>query len=334
MKFGVALTSRLSLNDQISLAQACDTSGLSIWVPDERFFRDVFVTMSAVATATQHATIGSGVTDALIRHPLLTATAIASLNELSNGRAILGIGAGISGFDALGIHRQSPATAVRDAVGLCRRFWSGEEVTFEGKLFSARKAHLHFETTQSPIYIAGRGPKILTAGGELGDGVIIGHFTSEPGINFCMANIEEGIARRECTMSRPEIALWAYTSVSYDGNAARASVKPAIGRTLRSTPEVLKLFGVQADGLLEKINQFGYARSAAYDSAMQTIVPDELTSHLSISGTPAECVAQIQRLRKAGIDHIIALPYPAAGMEPGDMVALLQSDVLPHIRNA
>jgi 5,10-methylenetetrahydromethanopterin reductase len=333
MKFGLAMPSRLTIQEQMKLAQTCDQNDISVWVPDERFFRDVFVTMAGIATATSKTTIGTGVTDPLVRHPLLTATAIASLHELSGGRAIMGIGAGISGFDAMGIQRISPATALRDAVKVCRQFWNDEAVSYEGKTFVAKNAHMHFKSKQVPIYIAGRGPQILAAGGEMGDGVIIGHFTSKEGISFCQENIDKGLQKRDKTMAKPEIALWAYTSVCEDGTLARNAVKPAIGRTLKSTPEVLELFGVKAPGLLDEINRFGYARSREYDEAMWTAVPDELTLHLSISGTPKECVEQLKRIAACGVAHVIALPYPAEGMDPVEMSDLLRKEVFPKARD-
>lgn len=334
MKIGVAIPSRLSIREQLEEARRCDDTGLSIWAPDERFYRDVFVSMSAMASATSRATIGTGVTDAFIRHPLLTATAAATLDELSGGRFILGLGAGISGFDALGIQRIAPATAVREMIGLCRRFWAGEKIEYEGKLLQVRGAHLEFPARRIPIYVAGRGERILAVGGQHADGLIIGHFTSAQGIGHSMRHIEVGLAKRRPELDKPALALWAYTSVAEDGEAARAAVKPAIGRTIRSTPETLDIFGMQAPDLLQALESFGYSRSPEYDAAMCRTVPGELTGHLSISGTPGECAARIDAIRACGIDQIIVLPYPAAGMSTTEMLALFRQQVMPLINNA
>lgn len=328
MKIGIAIPPRLPIREQVEEARRCDESGLSLWVPDERFMRDLFVSMSAIAAATTRSTIGSGVTDAFIRHPMLTATATATLDELSGGRAILGLGAGISGFDALGIQRIAPATAVRETIELCRRFWAGEKIVHEGKLVKVNGAHMDFPARRIPIYVAGRGEKILAVGGQHADGVIIGHFTSAEGIGHSMRHIEAGLAKRKLP-EKPELALWAYTSVSMDGDAARASVKPAIGRTIRSTPETLDIFGVKAPDLLAELERFGYARSPDYDAAMQRTVSDELTGHLSISGTPKECADRIRAIEALGIGQVIVLPYPAAGMSPIEMLALFRREVMP-----
>lgn len=332
MKVGLAILPKLSFQEFVGLGQKCEQNGLSLWVPDERFLRDVFVSLSALATQTRTSTLGTGATDPFIRHPLLTATAMASLDDLSGGRAILGIGAGISGFDALGIKRTSPAKAVRDAIELSRRFWAGEAVT-SSNFAPANSASLGFKAREIPIFVTGRGPMILSLGGEMADGVIIGHFTSDRGLGFAQGHVEAGLKKRSPDRKRPEIVVWAYTSVSKDGDAARAAVKPAIGRTIASTREALQILGEDGTRLLEELDRFGYSRSAAYDQAMRETVSDSLTCHLSISGTPGECMDRVRAIAACGVDHVILLPYPPAGTSIPEMAELLFTDLLPKIRS-
>lgn len=332
MKVGIAILPKLPLTEFVALGQKCERHGLSLWVPDERFLRDVFVSLSALACNTQTSMLGTGATDPYIRHPLLTAAAMATFDELSGGRAILGIGAGISGFDALDIKRKSPAKAVRDAIDLSRRFWAGEAVSSSSEFAPAKAATLGFSAREIPVFITGRGPMILALGGETADGVIIGHFTSEQGISFAQSHINAGLNKRSPDKKRPEIAVWAYTSVSRDGDAARAAVKPAIGRTISSTREALGILGEDGSRLLEQLDKFGYSRSSDYDNAMRESVEDTLTAQLSISGTPEECVARIREIGKCGVDQVILLPYPAAGMTIPQMSDLIFTDVLPHVK--
>ncbi len=329
MKIGVAIAPKLTIREQMAEAARCDAEGLALWAPDERFMRDPFVAMTAMATATSRSTIGTGVTDPFIRHPLLTAAATAALDELSGGRAILGLGAGVSGFDALGIERIAPATAVREMIEICRRFWSGEKLVYEGKRVQVRGAHLDFPARRIPIFVGGRGEKILAVGGQHADGVIIGHFTSAAGIGFARGHIDQGLARREAGLAAPELVVWAYTSVSEDRNAALDAVRPAIGRTIRSTPTALDVVGVKAPDLLAELDRFGYARSAEYDAAMRRTVPEALTEHLSIAGTPEDCADRIRAIRACGIEQVIVLPYPADGMSAVEMLALFRRRVLP-----
>ena len=92
---------------------------------------------------------------------------MATLDELAGGRAVLGIGAGASGFAALGIARRQPATAIREAVSLIRRLWAGETVTQAGRVVQFNGGHLDFQARPTiPILVAGRGPAHPRAGGR------------------------------------------------------------------------------------------------------------------------------------------------------------------------
>src|SRR5579859_4658385 len=79
-----------------------------LWIPDERFFRDVGVNLTLAATNTRRVQIGPAVTDPFIRHPASTAALMATLDELSGGRVTVGIGAGVSGFKAMRVKQERP----------------------------------------------------------------------------------------------------------------------------------------------------------------------------------------------------------------------------------
>src|SRR5262245_34005133 len=161
----------------------------AVWVPDERFYRDCYVTLAAVAQATRRVRLGPCVTDPYSRHPALTAVAAATLDELAGGRAVLGLGAGISGFAALGLRRGRPATALREAITLVRRLWAGEEVAQAGQIVRFH-GRLDFATPPSiPVFVAGRGPRILELAGEIADGVIIGALASPPTLAYALEHV-------------------------------------------------------------------------------------------------------------------------------------------------
>src|SRR5512145_3535936 len=105
--------------EMAALAARAEALGYDdVWLADERFFREVYASLAAFAAGTTRVRLGRCVTDPYSRHPALTAMAIATLDELSGGRAVLGIGAGISGFAELGIRRERPSRALREAITL------------------------------------------------------------------------------------------------------------------------------------------------------------------------------------------------------------------------
>ncbi len=333
MQIGLAVLPKLPLGELVDLARFAEDTGFSsLWIPDERFYRDPWVCLSAIAGATSKVRIGTGVTDPFIRHPLLTASAIASVNELSHGRAILGYGAGISGFAQLGIERRAPATALKEALIASRDFWDGKVV--DGKLgdYQALQARINFEAGRTPVYLAGRGPKILEFAGELADGLLIGHFTSPEGIDWCRVHIERGKARRDASLGEPEEALWAYTALhATDRRKAMDAVKPAIGRTLKSTIDILEIFGMDTPEIRAALDGVAYGRGETFDRQMCETVPDELTGHLSISGNPEDCLQTLRKIEDRGVNHVVILPYPPADSSIVQMVHDFAEHVLPKL---
>src|ERR1700731_4136071 len=90
--------------ERVKLAEASKFD--KVWLADERFYREGYSCLAGFAEKTSRVSLGPCVTDPFARHPALTAMAIATLDEISSGRAVLGIGAGISGFAELGIERK------------------------------------------------------------------------------------------------------------------------------------------------------------------------------------------------------------------------------------
>src|SRR5262249_60082183 len=109
-----------------TLAASAEALGYDdLWLADERFFRDVYGCLAACALSTRRIRLATGVTDPYSRHPALTAMAIATLDELSSGRAVLGVGAGVSGFRELGVDTRRSAVAIRAAGGRVTRLLGG-----------------------------------------------------------------------------------------------------------------------------------------------------------------------------------------------------------------
>src|SRR5947209_9499874 len=116
------------------LGALCERLGYeTYWVADQRWMRDVWISLAACAQQTSSIKLGTRVTDPYVRHPALTAVAIATLDELSGGRAILGIGAGGSGFAQMGHERARAVVAIPEAGELIRRPRGGGQVDCQGE---------------------------------------------------------------------------------------------------------------------------------------------------------------------------------------------------------
>src|ERR1700744_2792109 len=114
---GLLLFSDYTTQELVDLAVLSEALGYrDFWYTDVRFARDCYLGLAAVAARTRTIRLGTGVTDPYSRHPALTASAIATLDEMSDGRAVLGLGTGGAGFRELGLERKLPVAALRETV--------------------------------------------------------------------------------------------------------------------------------------------------------------------------------------------------------------------------
>src|SRR6478672_3555967 len=159
--------------ERVKLAE--DKGYDTVWLADERFYREVYSCLTYFAQHTSRVKVGPCVTDPYARHPALTAMAIATLDEISNQRAILGIGAGISGFPELGIVRKKPAAAIREMIAVVRALLRGESVDFHGDVVSFNNGKLSFKPVRAdiPICVASNGPLGQRVTGGNADGGIM-----------------------------------------------------------------------------------------------------------------------------------------------------------------
>src|SRR5215469_1608450 len=145
----------------------------TIFVP-EAWSRDAFTTLGWIAANTRHVRLGPGIVNVFSRTPTLIAQSIATLDEISDGRAVLGLGT--SGARVVenwhGIKFESGLRRTRETIEIVRLALSGERVDYEGQIFKLRDFHLGFKPKRNrlPIYVASMGPKNNKLTGEIADG--------------------------------------------------------------------------------------------------------------------------------------------------------------------
>jgi 5,10-methylenetetrahydromethanopterin reductase len=338
VEFGVAVLGDHPAGRIAELARLAEALGLDqVWVNDERFYRDVFVSMTLVACHTRRVKVGCMVTDPFVRHPALTAAAAASVDEVSGGRVVLGMGAGMSGFREMGIERVRPARALREAVPLVQRLTRGErEVTLEGELVRFRGGHLGFTPRRPvPVYVAGRGPRVLEVAGEVADGVIIGSFASEAGIAWGLERAARGARRAG---RRPEdlaTVSWLYTAIAPDGRQARELVRQGVAVAMWGSREVLGEIGVALPpDVLRFMAQHPYRYEPALLAELARRLPEELLDAFSVAGTAEEVAAKLVRIGRMGIGQAALWLFPPGGHDLEATLRALAADVIPRVRAA
>jgi 5,10-methylenetetrahydromethanopterin reductase len=250
---------------------------------------------------------------------------------------VLGLGAGVSGFRALGITREAPATAIREAIGFLRAFWtSAADLDHEGKTFAFSASRLHFgPVAPIPIMVAGRGPRILELAGELADQVLVATFTDGPLLDQALARVEAGVARRAPERAPLRRGTWTYVSIDADRDAARRAVREGIAVALWGSRPILDELGIALPPALRSLmDGTSYAMTPEATGRAAELVPDELIDVCSIAGTPDECLERFRRLAARGFDHVAVWPFAPEGRPIASVIDLLVAEVVPGLTGA
>lgn len=289
LQWGVSLMPEGPVAEVARLAARAERLGFDrCWVFDEGLAtREVYVTLTAVALATERIGIGPGITNPYTRHPSVAAAAIASINELSGGRAFLGLGAGGSvTLDPIEMDRPRPAATLRESIEAIRALFGGEAVTYEGSRVRLRQARLDYGHPAIPIWVAGRGPRVLAAGGELADGVSLDHIHCD----FLAAQVDLVRSAAASAGNEAEIA-YATTLVVTDADLEQTK-RHMTYRLADSPPEVRAAIGL-GDGRAAAIRE---ASASEGLEAAARLLKDEWVLPFVVHGAPAACAARIVEL--------------------------------------
>jgi 5,10-methylenetetrahydromethanopterin reductase len=187
---------------------AADELGLDeVWIADEGVAREPFTVLAAAARQTRRVRLAIGITSPLLRHPGAIAATAATLDELSDGRAVLGLGVGgHESLEPFAIAADRPVAVVRDAIGTARAVLAGVDgpgYVAPGHAFGPRPV---------PIWVGARGPQLTRLAARVADGVFL---------SGCTAAQHVEIVERVRAVSPVEIAL--YESASDDRTMANTS---------------------------------------------------------------------------------------------------------------
>ncbi|HKD74235.1 MAG TPA: LLM class flavin-dependent oxidoreductase, partial [Ktedonobacterales bacterium] len=332
----------------VARARLAEANGnTAVWVPDERFHREVYSCLGQIATQTSKVLVGPSVTDPYARHPALTAMAIATLDEISDGRAILGIGAGISGFAEMQIDRRKPALAMREAIEVIRMLLRGETVDYQGEVISLNQGRLAFRGPRAsiPVYVAANGLLGQQMAAGTADGLIVQACASVEEVRALRVAIADGAQRVARDANEVKLIAALRVCIADDGRAARDAVRPTVARYLgaasnRNTRHAyfMNLRTAEAQGLAlppEAIAQVagrGYSAGTAPYLSLLPLITDRHVDALALAGTVDEVAAHAARLFDAGIDGILARPMAEDQKVIDETIIKMGAEVLPRIR--
>jgi 5,10-methylenetetrahydromethanopterin reductase len=308
MEFGVGLFPTEPLQKMIQLAKLSEELGFShVWIGDSHLiWREAYVNMAAAALNTDKVKLGTGVTNPLTRHPSVVASAYATLEELAPGRFVIGIGLGDSSVETMGM-KPAKLGYFEQTIRQMRALLGGEEIQLE-----TGKIHLkHPSKNKIPIYIAASGPKMLELSGRIADGIIVLVGVADEYLRQAKEKIEAGANAAGRKLNDIHLVLWVPCAVS-DTAPAKDAVKAHVARVV-AHPQPYVLDAKEQEVLEEIRKTYDYYHHMDQEANHAEVIPDWLVDKFAIAGTVAECRAQVDRLKKSGIQQIAIIPYSAPG---------------------
>jgi 5,10-methylenetetrahydromethanopterin reductase len=322
VEFGIWLTPTGPVREVVERTRLCEDLGFDfVGITDgQMIWRDVYVALAAAAVATRRVRLGPWVTNPITRHPTATVNAICSLDDLSEGRAFLGIGNGDDSVHTIGRQPARMAELAQD-VERMRALAEGKQVETENgpwRLASARG--------KLTIYWAGANKNSIQYGAQYTDGVIASAWLVPELLDRVRGYTHEGAARGGKSPEQVSLIFNSAVSVAEDRQQAREAVKPYVARGLCYTSSTWLPDWSKQD-MLRFREHYNYYQHFQADHDIARLVPEQMVTRKAVAGTPEECVELLQMVIRSGFNQVGLVPM-------GDVEAVLRmlaTRVLPKL---
>ncbi|MGH1489554.1 MAG: LLM class flavin-dependent oxidoreductase [Acidimicrobiales bacterium] len=310
MTFEAEITPGMAPAEAVELGCLVEDAGFDrLGISCVALWPDTYQLQALIAARTERIQIGSMVTNPYTRHAAVHASALATLQELSGGRAFCGIGVG-AGLEELGIDYPRPVHTLRETIAAMRGLLAGETVNLDGETVSTDGAKLIRPPTQPvPIAIGTRSPGVMRLAGEVADIALVGarHLTSEIVARY-RGWLAEGAARVGRDVSEVEVLPRVTLCISDDESLAVESVKRFAAHYL----DILGEYGPPVDperraaivATLDEATGWYFDLDRFDPPEMLRLIDADLARKFAIVGTPEQCAAQVQDLLNLGFSGV------------------------------
>jgi len=295
MRLSCSLGSLLSIKQVLECASVLSKSKIdTIWIP-ETWGMENFSMLSAVSQAVEKPKIGSSIINIFSRSPSSIAMGAATVDTISNGRLILGLGTSSNAIveNFHGIEFKNPVTRMKEYVEIIKLVLSGNSVNYSGKIFNLKNFTLLIKPPREkiPIYLAAVNKKMVDLTWNIADGVI-----------FYLRPLEE-MKKTIPTMQKQkkiDVTCQIITCVSEDSELAIERSKKTLAFYV-SVGKIYRDFLAENGFEKETNNIFEEFKKTGFKSVHE-LVPDKMLYSLTITGTPTNCQKQLKNFRENKID--------------------------------
>jgi len=347
LSLDLGLVPALPIPEIIKRAQKAEELGFkTIWIADEVYTHDAWITMSRIAMETEKIKLGPGVTPAYMRYPSFVAQSLATLDEVSGGRTVFGIGVGA--LQMLAQHHikpSKPITTLRESIEIIRRLLDGETVNFTGEVFKVKDLAINIKPKRRiPIYIGAiAGPKTMILAGEIADGIMTEFGCTPEYFTYVRNNVKKGLSRAGRTLTDFQFLGGALFATAKTTEEARDIIRPCLAFWGWVLPKIV--FEVSRIDMEKIETVHNFILKGNIHSAIKS-TDDELIDKLTLSGTPDEIVERIEKaFLPYGFDQIKLMIFDSTtyremmGIEhktPSFMEQMkaVNREILPHFEGA
>ncbi len=331
-RFGLSrgVSPRESFAQVGEIAKLAEDKGFeALWFIDHQLgMKDVYAAMNVAAMASERIHIGSAVTNLKTRHPTVTANATAALDELSEGRAMLGLGAGWVAVHSIGMTPNNLAET-RAGIAEFRQLFSSEAAELYGT-----SVRLATAMRQVPIYLAVSQPGMLRLAGEVCDGAIVMGAADPEFCNWQLEYIRQGLEK--AGRRREDIVIDLIVTMSIDDDEERAlndvrawaTSQAATFAVWKRMPPAWERFRPE---FTRAEQAYHYEEHLSLRAEHKRIVSDEFVKSVTVVGDRETCVERLREVAKLDIDRITFALLSGGRLR---RIAELADQVIPEITSA
>lgn len=295
-------------------AQAADKAGFnSLWMSDYKS-GDVFAVLSACALVTEQIQLGTGVVVVFNRAPTTLAMSAVTVDVISKGRLILGIGQGHRRIveDENGLEFVNSTQRLIEYTEIIRTLVRDGTISYRGELF---KLDYYFWVKpfrdRVPIYFGPMFPKSMELTGRIADGAMSTQLTLAR-TPYLANSIREAAINAGRDPEEVDIGSYLLTLITKDKQAARQVVKEHMAWYVGALPRYRNLM---RDSGFPEVDDATAAWKAGDHEKAASLISDEMADAVAVIGDPDECRAKIEEYRAAGLMHPVIYPIPVPGQD-------------------
>jgi 5,10-methylenetetrahydromethanopterin reductase len=309
MKFSYVTLPDYPLKDSIEMIKTADELGFyAVYSVDETWHKDMYVLFAAAADKTKNIRFGPNLAPIGLREPTLICQALATLDELTDGRVecVYSIGNfGLLAQYGMDWTKMHSFSRVKEAHHVMRTFLDAGAITFDGDYYKYAGLFTLARPVQErlPIIIgAMRGPKSFELAGEVSDGVHHALSYSKEAYEYLVEHTAAGAKKAGRDVADLDIGAWLAFTVGTDSAEAKRAAGSLVVFYVSAMPrEQIERHGIDPDSLAGVLAAMG---AGDIPGALDAL-PDGVADQLSVAGTPEECIAKLRTIADTGVNHMI-----------------------------